>query len=68
MRFAIVNGLPYMVSNGRMYPVEIKGGTVKIDKENASMTDTKGTYTLQEVLAKCKTHCSIIKKSTKKAQ
>lgn len=67
MRFAIVNGLPYMVSNGRMFPVEIKGGTVRIDKDNASMTDTKGRYTLQEVLAKCKNLCSI-KKATKKAQ
>ena len=56
-----------MVSNGRMYPVEIKGGTVRIDKDNASMTDMRGRYTLQEVLAKCKNLCSI-KKATKKAQ
>lgn len=67
MRFAIVNGLPYMVSNGRIYPVEIKGGTVKIDKNSASATEAKGTYTLQEITAKCKNLCSI-KKATKKAQ
>ena len=67
MKFAIIGGLPYMVSNGRMYPVEIKEGTVRIDKDNASMTDMRGRYTLQEVLAKCKNLCSI-KKATKKAQ
>ncbi len=66
MRFAIVDGLPYMVSNGRMFPVEIKDGNVKIDKTNSSMTEVKGNYTLQEITAKCK-NLSSIKKAQKKS-
>lgn len=67
MRFAIVNDLPYMISNVRMYPVEIKDGNVRIDKDNASMTDMKGTYTLPEIMAKC-SNLSSIKKTAKKSQ
>ena len=67
MRFAIVNGLPYLVSNGKMIPVEIKDGTVKIDKENARATSLKGRYTLIEIVAKCG-NTSSIKKVTRKAE
>lgn len=69
MRFAIENGMPYLVSNGRAYPVEIKNGSVRYDKENATLANSQGVYTLEEVCAKCgKEVSSIPKRSRKKTE
>lgn len=62
MRFAIENGLPYLISNGRAYPVEIKGGNVKYDEGASVLTELKGIYTLEEIHAKCGKEVSSIKK------
>ena len=69
MRFSIDNGMPYLISNGRAYPVEIKNGSVRYDKENATIANSQGTYTLEEVCAKCgKVVSSIPKRSRKKTE
>lgn len=66
MRFAIENGMPYLISNGRAYPVEIKNGSVRYDKENATLANLQGVYTLEEIWAKCGKEVSSIKKRKKK--
>lgn len=66
MRFAIENGLPYLISNGRAYPVEIKDGRVRYDKENATLANSPGVYTLEEVCAKCGKEVSSIPKRRRK--
>ena len=66
MRFAIENGMPYLISNGRAYPVEIKNGSVRYDKENATLTSLQGVYTLEEVCAKCGKEVSSIPKRRRK--
>lgn len=67
MRFAIENGLPYLISNGRAYPVEIKNGSVRYDKENGILANSQGVYTLEEVCAKCGKEVSSIPKRRRKA-
>ncbi len=67
MRFALENGLPYLISNGRAYPVEIKGSNVRYNKDASIMTDLKGIYTLEEIHAKCGKEVSSIKKRRTKA-
>lgn len=58
MKYTIIDGLPYLVSNGKLYPVKIEkngeGYTVTIDKENGTETTEKGRYSLNEIIAKCK--------------
>ena len=67
MRFAIENGMPYLISNGRAYPVEIKNGSVRYDKENATLSNSQGVYTLEEVYAKCGKEVSSIPKRRRKS-
>lgn len=53
MRFIIQDGMPYLISGGRAFPVEItEKKEVVIDKENGSMSDETGYLTLDEVIAK----------------
>lgn len=53
MRFAIQDGMPYLISGGRAFPVEItEKKEVIIDNDNSSMTDETGYLTLDEVIAK----------------
>lgn len=53
MRFIIQDGVPYLISGGRAFPVEItEKKEVIIDKENGSMSDETGYLTLDEVIAK----------------
>lgn len=53
MRFIIQDGMPYLISGGRAFPVEItEKKEVIIDKENGSMSDETGYLTLDEVIAK----------------
>lgn len=52
MRFIIQDGMPYLISGGRAFPVEITEKEVVIDKENGSMSDEVGYLTLDEVIAK----------------
>ena len=53
MRFIIQDGMPYLISGGRAFPVEItEKKEVIIDKENGAMSDAKGYLTLDEVIAK----------------
>ena len=66
MRFAIENGMPYLISNGRAYPVEIKNGCVRYDKENATLANSQGVYTLEVVCAKCCKEVSSIPKRRRK--
>lgn len=67
MRFSIENGMPYLISNGRAYPVEIKNGSVRYDKEDSTLANLKGVYTLEEVCAKCGKEVSSIPKRRRKA-
>ena len=53
MRFIIQDCMPYLISGGRAFPVEItEKKEVIIDKENGAMSDEKGYLTLDEVIAK----------------
>lgn len=53
MRFIIQDGMPYLISGGRAFPVEItEKKEVIIDKENGSISDEVGYLTLDEVIAK----------------
>lgn len=53
MRFIIQDGMSYLISGGRAFPVEItEKKEVIIDKENGSMSDEVGYLTLDEVIAK----------------
>lgn len=65
MRFAIVNGLPYLISNGHAIPVEIKDGSVRYDESHSTETGERGRYSLQEVIAKCGNEISSIPKRQK---
>lgn len=62
MNFAIVDGLPYLISNGHAYPVEIKDGSVRCDESQFSPTKERGGYSLREVIAKCGNEVSSIPK------
>lgn len=45
--------MPYLISGGRAFPVEItEKKEVIIDKENGSISDEVGYLTLDEVIAK----------------
>lgn len=69
MNFIIEKGMPYLVSNGRAYPVDIKDGVVKYNEEHSTMTEAKGRYSLQEIISKCGNNISSIpKKSRKKSE
>lgn len=53
MRFIIQDGMPYLISGGRAFPVEItEKKEIIIDKENGSMSDEVGYLTIDEVIAK----------------
>lgn len=53
MRFMIQDGMPYLISGGRAFPVEItEKKEVIIDKENGFETDKIGHLMLCEVIAK----------------
>lgn len=68
MVFDIENGVPYLVTGGRAYPVKIKDGSVEYDASDGTMTESKGRYSLAEVMAKCGREVSSLpKKSRKKA-
>lgn len=67
MRFVIDSGLPYLVNNGKAYPVEIKDGVVRVDEDNATLTQAVGSYTQDEIRRKFGRNISSIKpKKTKK--
>ena len=53
MRFIIQDGAPYLISGGRVFPVEITDKKeIIVDRENGFETDTKGCLMLDEVIAK----------------
>lgn len=53
MRFIIQDGMPYLISGGRAFPVEItEKKEVIIDRESGVMSDETGHLTLDEVIAK----------------
>lgn len=53
MRFIIQDGMPYLISGGRAFPVEITDKKeVIIDRENGFETDKTGCLMLDEVIAK----------------
>lgn len=66
MKFAIENGLPYLISNGRAIPIEIKDRNIVIDESDASMTELEGVYTLEEIIAKCGKDVSSIPEKPKR--
>lgn len=68
MLFSIVNGLPYLISNGKAIPVSINDGSVSVDSGNAKPTKETGTYTLDEITRKLGKNVSSIpeKKRVKK--
>lgn len=69
MVFDIENGMPYLIMGGRAYPVKIKDGIVEYDPDSGTMTESKGRYSLTEVMAKCGNEVSSMpKRSRKKAE
>lgn len=53
MRFIIQDGMPYLISGGRAFPVDITDKKeVIIDRENGFETDKIGCLMLDEVIAK----------------
>lgn len=68
MRFLIEDGKPYLCSGGRVYPVEISDGKVKIDLEEGVLSDQRGRYCLQEVISKLGNNSSSVKRRKRKPQ
>ena len=68
MRFIIEDNKPYLCSGGRVYPVEIKDGKVRIDHEQGVLSDQVGHYCLQEVISKLGSNASSIKRRKRKSQ
>ena len=68
MRFLIENNKPYLVSGGRVYPVELADGKVKIDPDEGVLSDQKGQYCLQEIISKLGQNASSIPKRRRKKQ
>lgn len=68
MRFTISHNKPYLCSGGRVYPVEIKNGTIRIDKGNGELSEEKGRYSLQEIISKLGDNCSSLRKRKRKSQ
>lgn len=68
MKFFIENGVPYLVSNGMAYPVEIKDGNVRYEESQAFPSNIPGRYSLKEVMAKCGNNASSIQKKSRKRQ
>lgn len=68
MLFIIHENKPYLCSGGRVYPVEIKDGKVKIDLENGSLSDEKGYLTLREIVSKLGPNTSSIQRRKRKSQ
>lgn len=66
MVFDIENGLPYLIAGGRSYPVKIKDGNVEYDIGAGTMTESKGRYSLEEVMAKCGKEVSSMPKKVRK--
>lgn len=61
--------MPYLIMDGRSYPVKIKDGNITYDSGAGTMTESKGRYSLEEVMAKCgRAVSSIPKKPRKKAE
>lgn len=52
MLYIIRGDVPYLVSGGREYPVEITETEIIMDRKNARPAETEGYLTLQEVIAK----------------
>ena len=68
MRFIIDENKPYLCSGGRVYPVEISNGKVRIDQDKGYLSDQKGRYSVQEVISKLGDGCSSIQKKKRKSQ
>lgn len=62
MRFVIIDGRPFLVSNGYAYPVEISEGAVTIRKQDGAPTKDKGRYSLMEIIAKLGSNISTPKR------
>ena len=68
MRFLVENDKPSLVSGGRVYPVEITAESVRVDLENGTLSEQKGTYCLQEIVSKFGQNVSSIPKRRRKKQ
>jgi len=68
MRFAILSGVPYLVANGKAYPVEISGDTVTYYEEGAQDFDGSGALSIDEVRAKFGSEIKRKQKRRKKAE
>lgn len=68
MNFEIDGGKPYLIIDGRAYPVKIKNGNVEYNPNGGVMTEAKGRYSLREVIAKCGKNVSSIPARTKKTE
>ena len=70
MLYAIMEGMPYLISNGKGYPVSIKKDELVIDEQGVFDTEEIGRYSQAEVIAKLGECSSIEPKKTtrKKAQ
>ncbi|MGL5514969.1 MAG: hypothetical protein ACRDBM_17280 [Sporomusa sp.] len=64
--FGIIDGLPYLIHEGKAIPVEIKAnGDYSHDETKAVKTDVKGVYSVREIIAKCETLSSLSKAKKK---
>lgn len=53
MNFTIIKGQPYLVNEGRAYPIKlVENGFAITDKKGIKSTE-KGRYSWQEIVAKC---------------
>lgn len=52
MRFTVILGAPYLVANGKAYPVDISGDSVTYFKEGSTAYKSEGELSLDEVRAK----------------
>ena len=52
MLFAIINDKPYLIHDGKAYPVSIENGETVTVEKSGKKTKEIGRYTLREVVAK----------------
>ncbi len=59
MLFKIIDGKPYLWSNGRIFQVNIEDGGKVVAGEEVSLPHNDRIYTIHEIKAKCKVLSSI---------
>lgn len=68
MLFAIINDKPYLIKDGKAYPVKIENGDTVTVATSGKKTDHIGRYMLREIVAKLGENVSSIVTTKKKGE